>query len=187
MCQCWVNPMETTVNTPLTSSNFCRCSCCCWILLCLSARICCLYRSCSSSCCCNAWMSNTTWPQLKYNYENWFMFGFTHCWAACQLTLTWYWKLTVLFIINASHVILCILLKFTCMWTKLHGTKQTTCCPRWPPPPPPRPPSLPPSWSSVCSRRNSRLSVHSPGTFTMELMERDTWAALSQVRVTCSS
>lgn len=43
-----------------------------------------------------------------------------------------------------------------------------TCCLCWAPPPA-WPPSLPPSRSSVCKRRNSRLNVHSPGTFTMEL------------------
>lgn len=55
---------------------------------------------------------------------------------------------------------------------RLHRTSMPTCCRCWPPAPP-WPPSLPPSRSSVCKRRNSRLSVHSPGTFTMELKERE--------------
>lgn len=55
----------------------------------------------------------------------------------------------------------------SCIWTR-----KPTCCLCWPPPPP-WPPSLPPSLSSVCNRRNSRLKVHSPGTFTMELKESE--------------
>lgn len=52
-----------------------------------------------------------------------------------------------------------------------HQRQKPTCCLCWAPPPPWLP-SLPPSRSSVCKRRNSRRSVHSPGTFTMELTDR---------------
>lgn len=54
---------------------------------------------------------------------------------------------------------------------RFHQRQKPTCCLCWAPPPP-WPPSLLPSRSSVCKRRNSRRSVHSPGTFTMELTDR---------------
>lgn len=79
----------------------------------------------------------------------------------------------------------CISIIYCTMFKRLHWKSKPTCCLWWIPPPP-WPPSLPPSRSSVCKRRNSRLNVHSPGTFTMELTDNNrgkTWSVIMTVVV----
>lgn len=73
--------------------------------------------------------------------------------------------------VNHTHTSLSSWWHYGAAFKRFHQRQKPTCCLCWAPPPP-WPPSLPPSRSSVCKRRNSRRSVHSPGTLTMELTDR---------------